>query len=84
MVTLQDPWEDSALEDVRRAATELAIMEIVNPPPPDLLVIRYHPGDTKDVQALVAGMEPWRYHLVKTEEISKGDPEIFGIYRRKL
>jgi hypothetical protein len=67
----------SPLEDIRRAVKELA--EIGNPPPPDRLVIRHHPDDTEAARALVAGMEPWRYHLAETEEVPKGDPEIFVI-----
>lgn len=66
----------SPLEDIRRAVTELAE---IGPPPPDRLIIRHHPDDAVDALALVAGMEPWRYHLAETEEVPKGDPEIFVI-----
>lgn len=65
----------SPLEDIRRAVKELA--EIGNPPPPDRLIIRHHPDDAVDALALVAGMEPWRYHLAETEEVPKGDPEVY-------
>jgi hypothetical protein len=67
----------SPLEDIRRAVKELA--EIGNPPLPDRIVIRHHPDDVVDALALIAGMEPWRYHLAETEEVPKGDPEIFVI-----
>lgn len=43
------------------------------------IIIRHHPDDTEAARALVAGMEPWRYHLAETEEVPKGDPEIFVI-----
>lgn len=73
MVTPQDLGEEA----IRRAVKELA--EIGNPPPPDRLVIRHHPDDAVDALALIAGMEPWRYHLAETEKVPKGDPEIFVI-----
>lgn len=47
--------------------------------PSPLEDIRHHPDDAMDALALVAGMEPWRYHLAETEEVPKGDPEIFVI-----
>ena len=73
-ITLGGPTkvEERALsiEDVKKATLDR---------PPDRLIIRHHPDDTEAARALVAGMEPWRYHLAETEEVPKGDPEIFVI-----
>lgn len=43
------------------------------------IIIRHHPDDTEAARALVAEVEPRRYHLAETEKVPKGDPEIFVI-----